>query len=127
MRRLPFALAAAVLLLAANGGPGAAQTVRTQATIGAVLIKAPCFTVTASVVRVIDADTFVVAAPIWHGLVATETVRLLGVNAPEVTGPSAAAGLAAKAFAAEWLGAGPVTLITCKRDAFGRSLARVQT
>ena len=90
-----------------------------------LLLALVCFAVTASVVRVIDADTFIVSAPIWHGVTATETVRVLGVNAPEVTGPTAAAGLAAKAFAAEWLGTGPVTLATCKRDAFGRALAVV--
>jgi endonuclease YncB( thermonuclease family) len=84
-----------------------------------------CFTLSASVVRVIDGDTFVATGPAWHGVTVTETVRVLGVDTPEVTGPTAAAGLAAKAFAAAWLGAGPVTVATCKRDSFGRALGVV--
>lgn len=84
-----------------------------------------CFTVTANVLRVIDGDTFVAQMKIWPGLTTTEHIRVLGVDAPELTGAKAKAGAAAKLFTVQWIGALPVHLQTCQRDSFGRLLAEV--
>lgn len=71
------------------------------------------------VMRVIDADTFVLYSV---GVPAEERVRLLGVDAVEIRDTL---GAAAKAFTTEWLSRGPFQLHTCKRDSFGRLLAVV--
>lgn len=82
----------------------------------------------ATVVRVIDADTFEADIPIWIGLTARERIRLLGVDTWELrTGEP---GQAAKAFTARWLGEGepqpnPFSVSACGRDGFGRLLGRV--
>lgn len=76
--------------------------------------------------RVIDGDTFeaqVAIAPhhIWY-----PRVRVLGVDTPELDGATKPAALAAKAFTEAWLSRGPVVLVACKEDHFGRLLATVQ-
>lgn len=85
--------------------------------------------------RVIDGDTIVVSAvDLGYHTAATEVeYRLLRVNCPETNRPaSRPAGLAAKAFTADWLaqhvGHDPgfwLYAATQKTDSFGRYLAEV--
>lgn len=84
-----------------------------------------CWAVAASPVRTIDGDTFVATLTIWPGLTARETVRVLGVNTPELKGATREAGDRARVFTAGWLGQGDVRIHTCGRDAFGRILGTV--
>ena len=84
-----------------------------------------CFTVQATPVRTVDGDTFVVDAFIWLGLKSRETVRVLGVNTPEIHGATKDAGMVSRQFTVDWLAQGDVTLTACSRDAFGRVLAVV--
>jgi endonuclease YncB( thermonuclease family) len=84
-----------------------------------------CWAVAATPVRVIDGDTFTADVRIWPGLTARETIRLLGVNTPELQGETRPAGEAARAFTATWLDQGDVRLHACQRDSFGRLLATV--
>ena len=91
-----------------------------------VLIVALCWLVSATPLRVIDGDTFTATLPIWLGLTATETIRVLGVNTPERKGPARPAGEAAKAFTERWLQEGTeIAVRVCERDSFGRVLGRV--
>lgn len=90
-----------------------------------VLIALLCWTVQARAIRTIDGDSFVIRAEIWPKLYKIETVRLLGVDAPELRGPDRDKALAAKAFTEEWLSRGPFTVEACGRDSFGRLLAHV--
>lgn len=91
-----------------------------------------CWTVPGTVIRVIDGDTFVAASEIWLASAgsqfAAERVRVLGVNAPELTGATAGDGYAAKVFTTKWLAdrKDTVTLEACQRDSFGRVLAEVR-
>lgn len=84
-----------------------------------------CFTVTAMPVRTLDGDTFEALIPIWFGLTAQERVRVLGVDTPELRGPTKPTGLQAKAFTEAWLAKGSVEISACDRDSFGRVLGRV--
>jgi len=94
--------------------------------LGHALALILCWAVTALPGRVIDGDTFDVSASIWLSLAAVERVRLLGVDAPELKTATLEAGLAAKQFTEHWLAQGPIHLTACKRDSFGRLLAKVQ-
>lgn len=113
-----------------------------------------CWTVRAWPLGVVDADTIDIRAEIpvtlraadahvWLDglhledaelvLIRRERVRLLGVHAPEITGPTKEAGLRAREYVVRWLdgdpgGAArstPLLVRACKRDAFGRALATV--
>jgi endonuclease YncB( thermonuclease family) len=84
-----------------------------------------CWAVAATPISVTDGDTFSARVRVWPGLVAEETVRVLGVNAPERKGATREAGDAARAFTASWLHEAEIRLHTCERDAFGRLLATV--
>lgn len=89
-----------------------------------------CWLVSAQMVRVIDGDTFLATASIWPGLEAALTVRVLGVDTPELRGETRAAGEKARDFTKAWLDdQGDVLLaIGCGRpsqDSFGRYLAVV--
>ncbi|MDP9479813.1 MAG: thermonuclease family protein [Actinomycetota bacterium] len=75
----------------------------------------------AELVRVIDADTLVIQLDKFHGDQSTKTLRLLGVDAPELRTEG---GKAARDFAASFL-AGPLVVQTAKFDSFGRVLAYV--
>lgn len=90
-----------------------------------LLVLFLCFTVQASPIRAIDGDTFTADLYIWLGLKSRETVRLYGVDTPELRGATRGAGMAAQQFTAAWLAVGDVTLKACSRDAFGRVLAEV--
>ncbi len=94
-----------------------------------------CWTVAAVPIRAKDADTIVVRAYVWPSgvkgspVVVPETIRALGVNAPELR---KAAGAAALVYTVRWLALdGPraedITVTVCseERDSFGRLLATV--
>jgi len=67
--------------------------------------------------EVIDGDTLRFA---W---LVDDVCRLRGINAPEMTGASKAAGLAAKEFLREKVGSGKVLLFKAdKREKYGRAL-----
>lgn len=57
----------------------------------------------AKVTRVVDGDTIDVVTDLGFGLDMAMRLRLLGVDAPETTGETAAAGAAATAFTKNWL------------------------
>jgi len=90
-----------------------------------LLLVLLCWTVLSAPVRVIDGDTLVVDAKIWSGLTARETVRVIGVNAPEMHGATRAAGEAARAYTVAWVQDQQLRLVTCQRDSFGRILATI--
>lgn len=89
----------------------------------------PDFSYDCAVVRVVDGDTFDAdlsrdvgfrCRPVWRW-----RLRLLGVNCPEISGPTRPAGLAASDFARQWLAAQPTIAITHSQDNFGRWLATI--
>ena len=84
----------------------------------------------AKLIKVVDGDT--VDMDIDAGLHChrIERLRLLKINAPEVTGPTREAGLAAKEYVKNWFAAASAsnaTLViqTYKSDVFGRYLADI--
>ncbi|MEY4213100.1 MAG: hypothetical protein RL458_1326 [Pseudomonadota bacterium] len=93
------------------------------------MIITPDYRYDLQVVRVIDGDTIdaILTRDIGFRHVATwrQRLRILGIDCPEVTGITRAAGAAATAFTRDWLAAEPVACETIKQDAFGRWLARV--
>lgn len=82
--------------------------------------------------RVIDGDTVQVEIEIWPNLTEHTSVRLAGVNTPEVHGAGIAEcekqkGLAAADFTAKFLLAGSaIVLKDLHLDKYGRALARVE-
>ncbi|OAN44415.1 thermonuclease family protein [Magnetospirillum moscoviense] len=72
----------------------------------------------AQVLRVIDGDTFLAKVPIWLGLDITVSVRLRGLDAPELRGPCPAQAQAAKDMLTELLAAGPVRLTDITHDKY---------
>ena len=89
------------------------------------LIALFCWTVLGRAVRTIDGDTFVADFSVWHQTTARETVRVLGVDSPELRGKTREKGAEAKKFTQAWLAKGEFYINTCKRDAFGRILGTV--
>ena len=90
------------------------------------------YTYRSQLVRVVDGDTLELRLDLGLRTERVEQVRLLGVNCPETRGPSREAGLAATAFARDWLAAAvsvaypwPLVVRTMKDDSFGRWLAVV--
>lgn len=81
----------------------------------------------ASVVRVIDGDTMVVDVDLGFSIRIEQTVRLAGINAPEMIGPSHADGVLARLFLSSLVPPGTsVTVKTVKpNDKYGRYLADV--
>jgi len=86
----------------------------------------------ARALRAVDGDTLDVELDQGLHTRRLERLRLLGVNAPEVHGPSRDAGLAATAWTRGWLDAAatgapgvawPLLLQTTRSDVFGRWLA----
>ena len=81
-----------------------------------------------AVVTVVDGDTVDLDVTWEPGHVATERVRLIGVDTPEIKGTTRTAGEAAKAYTVKWLDeAGGTELVVCRpaRDSFGRLLGRL--
>jgi micrococcal nuclease len=84
--------------------------------------------VAAEVLRVIDGDTLTVRAKIWIGQELTTNVRLLGVNAPELSGDCDEERMlaeAARRFLAERVEGRPVTLRNIALDKFGGRVVAV--
>jgi micrococcal nuclease len=78
------------------------------------------WTVPATVVRVIDADTLELDLDLGWGITMRKPCRLLGINAPEV---STKAGRAAKAWVSDhYLPGSEGTFISRKLDKYGRPL-----
>ena len=86
--------------------------------------------VEARVIRVIDGDTFIVAARIWPGLEIHRSVRPRGFDAPEIRGKCLTEkrrALAAKDYFKQLIGAGvALSAITLGKYA-GRIIATVKT
>lgn len=81
------------------------------------------WTVPATVIRIIDADTLALELDLGWDLTLTENCRLLGVNAPEL---STAEGKIAKAWVQALLPPGTqVTFVSRKREKYGRPLGDV--
>lgn len=86
----------------------------------------------AEVERVVDGDTVRVSAKIWVDQYVSVSVRLLGVNAPEIFRPQCdeerEQGRKAKAFVEEMVGGGGVILRDIDHDKYGgRVDARLET
>lgn len=80
----------------------------------------------ATVRRIIDGDTIEVLVDCGFRRFSVETLRILGVDTPEVRGASKQEGLISKAFVAETIPVGSeVVLKSQKSDSFGRWLAEV--
>ena len=80
----------------------------------------------ARLTRVIDGDTVIVEVDHGFRIYSTQTVRVLGVNAPELRNPG---GREAKAFVEQWTavaGVWPLTInATATTDKYGRRLAAI--
>lgn len=87
----------------------------------------PSYTYRASSVRVIDGDTLVLDIDLGLSVTRRETVRLLGVNAPEVVGAEKPLGLKTKARLIELVTDQRLVVQTFKDrdDKYGRLLADV--
>jgi len=87
--------------------------------------------VEARVLRVIDGDSFVAEARVWPGHTVTVSVRIRGIDAPEMKSRCEAERLAAKRSRAAleaMIGAGPVGMTNIGGDKYyGRVLADVTT
>jgi micrococcal nuclease len=81
----------------------------------------------ARLIRVIDGDTVVMDIDLGCFVRRETTLRLLGINAPEVVGESRAAGLAASAHLKSLLEGGGLTIHTVldRNDKYGRLLATI--
>lgn len=84
-----------------------------------------CWTVSGSLVRTIDGDSFVARLSIWQNLEAIERVRVLEIDTPEMKGASLEAAKKAQLFTHQWLSQGAFTVESCARDSFGRLLGKV--
>ena len=84
-----------------------------------------CWTVSGSLVRTIDGDSFVAHLSIWHNLDAIERIRVLEIDTPENKKPTVAEADKARLFAHLWLSQGTFTVESCARDSFGRILGKV--
>lgn len=80
----------------------------------------------ATITRVIDGDTIVMQAHLGLGVHVDVTVRLFGIDTPEVRGKEKVRGLEAKAFVDGWADEhGEVMLTWHGRGKYGRELAEV--
>jgi micrococcal nuclease len=77
-----------------------------------------------TVTRVIDGDTVEAEVDLGFHLQQRMTIRLLGINAPEMTGPTKEQGQAAKTHLAALMGSKRLTLHTLldKTEKYGRVL-----
>lgn len=76
----------------------------------------------ATILRVVDGDTVHAEVDLGMDIRVRATLRLAGINAPEIGTPE---GVAAKAFLTERIGTGPLVIRTTRdrREKFGRYLA----
>lgn len=80
----------------------------------------------AQVVRVVDGDTIYLDIDLGFFIRMTISVRLYGVNTPELRGETRAAGLQAKAYVATALPVGSTVVAkTYKAEKYGRYLADI--
>ena len=80
----------------------------------------------ATFTRIIDGDTFEMQAHLPLGVHADVTVRLLGIDTPEMRGLQRSLGIKAKLFVETWSGTYPdVYIFPEGRGKWGRLLARV--
>jgi len=116
LSRRPFSSCIAVLLFT------------TAAASAGEVIPGP---VEARVVRVIDGDTFVAEAHVWPGQKVTVSVRIRGVDAPELRsrcGTEKLAALRSRDALEEMIGDAPVRIRNISGDKyFGRVVADVTT
>lgn len=84
-----------------------------------------CWTVTATPISVHDGDTFKANVYIWPRLTAQESIRVQGVDTPELKGETKTAALEAKKFTEAWLQDTDVILYTCGDRSFERLVAKV--
>lgn len=93
----------------------------------------PAYVYRARLIEVTDGDTIVVTLSLGLHEYRDESLRILGVNCPEIHGATKAAGEAASAFTRDWLRKGvaldawPLVIETHldRREKYGRLLARV--
>jgi len=79
------------------------------------------YTRKAVVKRIIDGDTIEVMVDCGFRRYSVEKIRLLGVDTPEVRGPSKEQGLISEAFVALTIPVGSTIVINSKKaDSFGR-------
>ena len=129
---LPLAMAAALTppSSASGGAPSSvAQSSVAQSSVAqSSSVLGP---ITAEVERVVDGDTVRVKAHIWIDQSVSVSVRLAGIDAPELYRPKCAAekakARAAKKFAANFVQRGQVRLYDVARDKYaGRVVARIE-
>lgn len=77
--------------------------------------------------RVIDGDTVRVFADLGFGIEFTVTVRLFGMNAPELKGPDRSLAIACKHRLEELLVSPLLYLESIKWDKYGRTVGRIYT
>lgn len=88
---------------------------------------------TAAVLDWIDGDTAIVELRLFRGLRLTSHLRLYGINAPEMRGPTRDKGLVARTFAgvvavAQLDGKGPLVNVSYRgEDKYGRILGDIRT
>lgn len=87
------------------------------------------YTYRATVTKVYDGDTITVDIDLGFGVVMREqSVRLLGIDAPELRGEERQHGLASRSFVADRLSIGSVVVIKTvkdKKEKYGRYLGTV--
>lgn len=88
----------------------------------------------ARLVRVIDGDTVVLEVDLGHTVHSVPSLRLEGVNSPEMHAHDSAPGLAARKFTADWMAAAtrsskatawPLVIMSKKDEKYGRYLATI--
>lgn len=98
-----------------------------------MVMPVPAYVYRARFVSLHDGDTIIIERDLGGHIYQQTSVRLLGIDTPEVVGSTKAAGLASKAFAQEWLRVGvalggwPLVIETRldRLDKYGRLLAKV--
>ncbi len=79
----------------------------------------------ATVTNVVDGDTSDVLIDVGFSLTMKARIRFLGINCPEVHGPTKEAGLAAAAYSRSKLLGQKIVIQTQKEDNFDRWLGRI--
>ncbi len=80
----------------------------------------------ATVVKIVDADTFDVSIDLGFKMTTEQRLRLEGVDAWEVRGEERTAGLAAKAFVVDAMPVGSTVIVrTEKTGKYGRYIAKI--
>lgn len=87
----------------------------------------PQYVYRAKVVRVIDGDSCVLTLDLGCHVTITRSVRLLGIDTPEVVGTTREAGIAAREYARTWVADGRLVVETRldANDKYGRLLATI--